>query len=115
MCSGHSAHGPSYESFVIENLIDAAGPGFQPHHHCRTTTGDESTSSLVRGGYPDGDRGQTLHGPDRERRLPPCVVPISVGASLRPPRPGRRDHPYADPSAPTVISHPAGRLRDLLK
>ena len=114
---GHSAAGPSYESFVIESLIDAAGPGFQPHHHCRTTTGDEVDLVLVRGGMPrmaievKRSTAPTVSaGFHRacadlgvERR---CVVHLARDD----------DHPYADPSAPTVISHPAlAELRDLLK
>lgn len=45
---GHPAAGPS---FAVENLIAAAGSGFQPHHY-RTARGDEVDLVLVRGGRP---------------------------------------------------------------
>ncbi len=49
---GHPAAGPSYESFVVENLIAAAGADWQPYHF-RTATGDEIDLVLVRGGHPE--------------------------------------------------------------
>ena len=48
---GHPAAGSSYESFVVENVIAAAGAEFQPYHY-RTATGDEVDLVLVRGGRP---------------------------------------------------------------
>lgn len=48
---GHPAVGPSYESFVVECVIDAVGGGMQPHHY-RTARGDEVDLVLVRGGVP---------------------------------------------------------------
>jgi len=48
----HPAAGASYETFVVENLIDAAGPGFQAHHY-RTASGVEVDLVLVRGGRPE--------------------------------------------------------------
>ncbi|MGE4425658.1 MAG: ATP-binding protein [Solirubrobacteraceae bacterium] len=48
---GHPAAGPSYESFVVENVIAAAGDEHQPHHY-RTARGDEVDLVLVRGGRP---------------------------------------------------------------
>src|SRR5690606_27650051 len=48
----HPAAGASYETFVMENLIDAAGPGFQAHHY-RTASGVEVDLVLVRGGRPE--------------------------------------------------------------
>lgn len=49
---GHPAAGPSYESFVVENMIAAVGGNWQPYHF-RTATGDEIDLVLVRGGRPD--------------------------------------------------------------
>ena len=49
---GHPAAGASYETFVVENLIDAAGPRFQAHHY-RTAAGTEVDLVLVRGGRPE--------------------------------------------------------------
>lgn len=49
---GHPAAGPSYEAFVVENLIAAAGAERQCHHF-RTATGDEIDLVLVRGGRPE--------------------------------------------------------------
>lgn len=46
---GHPAAGHSYESFVVECLIDAAGDRFEPYHY-RTARGDELDLVLVRGG-----------------------------------------------------------------
>lgn len=48
---GHPAAGPSYESFVVENLVAAAGADHQPYHY-RTARGDEVDLVLVRGGMP---------------------------------------------------------------
>jgi len=48
---GHPVAGHSYESFVVENLIAAAGPRFRPHHY-RTAKGDEIDLVLERGGVP---------------------------------------------------------------
>jgi len=48
---GHPAAGPSYETFAVENLIAAAGPGFQAHHY-RSAAGDGVDLVLVRGGRP---------------------------------------------------------------
>jgi len=48
---GHPAAGPSYETFAVENLIAAAGTGFQAHHY-RSATGDGVDLVLVRGGRP---------------------------------------------------------------
>lgn len=48
---GHPAAGPSYESFVVENLIAAAGGRYQAHHY-RSASGDEVDLVLVRGGRP---------------------------------------------------------------
>ncbi len=49
---GHPVAGASYETFVVENLIDAAGPRFQAHHY-RTAAGTEVDLVLVRGGRPE--------------------------------------------------------------
>lgn len=48
---GHPSAGPSYESFVVDNVIAAAGGRFQAHHY-RTAVGDEVDLVLVRGGRP---------------------------------------------------------------
>lgn len=48
---GHPATGPSFESFAVENLIQAAGPRAQPHHY-RTARGDEIDLVIVEGGTP---------------------------------------------------------------
>lgn len=48
---GHPAAGPSFESFVVEQAISAAGSEWQPFHY-RTATGDEVDLVLVRGGRP---------------------------------------------------------------
>ncbi|KGN30910.1 ATPase [Knoellia sinensis KCTC 19936] len=48
---GHPSAGPSWESFVVEQVIMGAGPAYQPHHY-RTATGDEVDLVLVRGGRP---------------------------------------------------------------
>lgn len=48
---GHPAAGSSYETFAVENLINAAGPSFGAHHY-RSATGDEVDLVLVRGGRP---------------------------------------------------------------
>lgn len=48
---GHPVVGHSFESFAVEVLIDAAGPGLRPHHY-RTASGDEVDLVLVRGGRP---------------------------------------------------------------
>jgi uncharacterized protein len=48
---GHPVVGQSYESFVVECLIDAAGDRFQPYHY-RTARGDEVDLVLVRAGKP---------------------------------------------------------------
>ncbi len=48
---GHPVVGPSFESFAVECLIDAAGDHFQPHHY-RTARGEEVDLILVRGGAP---------------------------------------------------------------
>lgn len=47
----HPSAGPSYESFVVECLIQAAGDGLRPYHY-RTARGDEIDLVLVRGGRP---------------------------------------------------------------
>lgn len=47
----HPVAGPSYESFVIENVIATAGSAYQPYHY-RTARGDEVDLVLVRGGRP---------------------------------------------------------------
>lgn len=49
---GHPAAGPSYEAFVVENIIASAGSSYQPYHF-RTATGDEIDLVLVRAGQPD--------------------------------------------------------------
>ncbi len=48
---GHPVVGASYESFVVETLIDAVGDAYQPYHY-RTARGDEADLVLVRGGQP---------------------------------------------------------------
>lgn len=49
---GHPVAGASYESFVVECLVDAAGDRYQPYHY-RTARGDEVDLVLVRGGRPE--------------------------------------------------------------
>lgn len=49
---GHPVVGASFESFAVEALIDAAGPGLHPHHY-RTAHGDEIDLVLVRAGQPE--------------------------------------------------------------
>jgi uncharacterized protein len=48
---GHPVAGPSYEGFVIENLIDCAGQRFKPYFY-RTHDGAEIDLLLERGGQP---------------------------------------------------------------
>lgn len=48
---GHPSAGPSYESFAVECLIQAAGEALRPFHY-RTARGDEIDLVLVRGGRP---------------------------------------------------------------
>ncbi|MDN5794925.1 MAG: ATP-binding protein [Intrasporangium sp.] len=47
----HPSAGPSYESFAVECLIQAAGEALRPYHY-RTARGDEIDLVLVRGGRP---------------------------------------------------------------
>lgn len=47
----HPSAGPSYESFAVECLIQAAGESLRPYHY-RTARGDEVDLVLVRGGRP---------------------------------------------------------------
>lgn len=104
---GHPAAGPSYESFVIESLIDAAGADFQPHHY-RTATGDEVDLVLVRGGVPQ-------FAIEVKRSTAPTVgagfhrACADLGATARyvvhPP--GVNGRPYADSSGVVVIDHPS--------
>ncbi|MGB4779410.1 ATP-binding protein [Microbacterium sp.] len=47
----HPVAGHSYESFVVENLISAAGSRYRPYHY-RTAKGDEVDLVLERGGIP---------------------------------------------------------------
>ncbi len=47
----HPAAGPSYESFVVECVIQAAGDALRPYHY-RTARGDEIDLVLERGGRP---------------------------------------------------------------
>lgn len=49
---GHPAAGPSWESFVVEAVIDAAPRDLRPFHY-RTARGDEVDLVLVRGGRPE--------------------------------------------------------------
>jgi predicted AAA+ superfamily ATPase len=49
---GHPVAGQSYEGFVVECLIAAAGDRYQPYHY-RTARGDEADLVLVRGGIPE--------------------------------------------------------------
>ena len=46
---GHSVSGPSWEGFVIENIIEASGPGRTPYFY-RTEDGAEIDLLLERGG-----------------------------------------------------------------
>lgn len=48
---GHPVVGASYESFVVETLINVVGDAYQPYHY-RTARGDEADLVLVRGGQP---------------------------------------------------------------
>jgi predicted AAA+ superfamily ATPase len=48
---GHPAVGASFESFVVEAAVQAAGETFRPFHF-RTAKGDEVDLVLVRGGSP---------------------------------------------------------------
>ena len=48
---GHPSVGESYESFVVECLVDAAGDSAQAYHY-RTARGDEAGLVFVRGGKP---------------------------------------------------------------
>ncbi|MGF0118701.1 ATP-binding protein [Promicromonospora sp. Marseille-Q5078] len=52
MLLGHPVAGASYESFVVECLVDAAGDRYQPYHY-RTARGDELDLVLVRAGRPE--------------------------------------------------------------
>lgn len=47
----HPVAGHSYESFVVETLISAAGARYRPHHY-RTAKGNEVDLVLERGGRP---------------------------------------------------------------
>lgn len=49
---GHPVVGSSFESFVVECLVGAAGDRYQPFHY-RTARGDEVDLVLVRGGRPE--------------------------------------------------------------
>lgn len=49
---GHPVVGPSYEGFVIENLIQCAGPRWRPYFY-RTHDGAEIDLLLERGGQPE--------------------------------------------------------------
>lgn len=49
---GHPAAGPGYEGFVIENLIQCAGPRWRPYFY-RTHDGAEIDLLLERGGQPE--------------------------------------------------------------
>jgi predicted AAA+ superfamily ATPase len=49
---GHPVAGPSYEGFVIENLLAAAGPRYSGSFF-RTADGSEVDLLLERGGTPD--------------------------------------------------------------
>lgn len=49
---GHPVAGPSYEGFVIENLIQCAGPRWRPYFY-RTHDGAEIDLLLERGGKPE--------------------------------------------------------------
>lgn len=49
---GHPVVGPSYEGFVIENLIQCAGPRWKPYFY-RTHDGAEIDLLLERGGQPE--------------------------------------------------------------
>ena len=49
---GHPVAGPSYEGFVIENLIQCAGPRWRPYFY-RTHDGAEIDLLLERGGQPE--------------------------------------------------------------
>ncbi len=49
---GHPVTGPSYEGFVIENLIQCAGPRWRPYFY-RTHDGAEIDLLLERGGQPE--------------------------------------------------------------
>ncbi len=49
--AGHPAVGSSFESLVVETLIDAVGDGYGAHHY-RTSTGDGVDLVLVAGGRP---------------------------------------------------------------
>jgi uncharacterized protein len=48
---GHPVVGASYEGFVVENLIQCAGPRFRPYFY-RTHDGAEIDLLLERGGQP---------------------------------------------------------------
>jgi uncharacterized protein len=50
--AGHPAAGPSYEGFVIENIIQCAGPRWRPYFY-RTHDGAEVDLLLERGGQPE--------------------------------------------------------------
>ncbi|MDO9115617.1 MAG: ATP-binding protein [Polaromonas sp.] len=49
---GHPVVGPSYEGFVIENLLQCAGPRWKPYFY-RTHDGAEIDLLLERGGQPE--------------------------------------------------------------
>ena len=50
--AGHPVAGPSYEGFVIENVIQCAGPRWRPYFY-RTHDGAEVDLLLERGGQPE--------------------------------------------------------------
>ena len=50
--AGHPVAGPSYEGFVIENIIQCAGPRWTPYFY-RTHDGAEIDLLLERGGQPE--------------------------------------------------------------
>ncbi len=49
---GHPVAGLSYESFVVECLVNAVGDRYQPYHY-RTARGDEIDLVLTRAGRPE--------------------------------------------------------------
>ncbi len=50
--AGHPVAGPSYEGFVIENIIQCAGPRWRPYFY-RTHDGAEIDLVMERGGQPE--------------------------------------------------------------
>lgn len=99
----HPSAGPSYESFVVECVIQAAGDALRPYHY-RTARGDRIDLVLVRGGRP-------VAAIEVKRSTSPTVsagfhrAVADVGAEHRfVVHPDRGEPPYTAPGGVTVIA-----------